>query len=121
MNKRLWLVLRICIYALLTIGGIFVSAIRFHADLLLNASPNITEDSALVAPKNSWELYYNKFLVIDDIDLSETECDTMIKTPHSWHGLTTKDGETLPLYGYASYRTTVDLFRVERLFLKKKR
>ncbi len=119
MNKRLWLVLRICIYALLAIGGIFVSAIRFHADLFSNASPNIAEDSALVAPKNSWELYYNKLLVIDDIDLSETECDTMIEMPHSWRGLTTKDGEILPLYGYASYRTTVDLFEGGTIVFKK--
>ncbi len=110
MKKRFWLILRVCLYVFIAIGGIFVSTMRFHSDLIFNNASTRDEETVLSGTKSDWELYYNKFLIIDEIDLNNTEYDAIIKTPHSWNKVKSKDGSYLPNYGYASYRTTLSLF-----------
>ncbi|MCR5741118.1 MAG: histidine kinase [Gammaproteobacteria bacterium] len=51
-----------------------------------------------------WELYYNDFIVSDNV---ERDYDTLVEMPGRWTNSTTKSGEKLSSSGYASYRIKV--------------
>ncbi len=118
MKKRLVLVLYIFTYALLVFGGIVSSTIRFHANLISDKLSNVDE-TVLVYESPKWELYYNKLLVSDNLIEKETEPDALIELPHSWFNLKTKDGNSLPLYGFATYKTTMKVYERDKISLEK--
>lgn len=69
------------------------------------------DEIVLQSEISKWELYYNKFLVMDNIQIEDDQYDALIETPKSWYNIKAKDGENLPLSGYATYRTTIDTFK----------
>lgn len=84
-------------------------------------SSEIENDKIITKYNGEWELYYNKLLIIDNIDIDNTKYDALIKLPNSWNNIKALDGKNLPLDGYASYRLKVnnlhdgDIIKIEKM------
>ena len=99
------------IYLFIATAGMFTAYFATNQDnIVSNGMVNKdTKINTITTTYNGeWELYYNKLIVTDNIDLKQTNYDALINLPNSWHNLKTKDGKTLPLQGYASYRIIVN-------------
>ena len=77
------------------------------------------EETVLKSATGVYELYYNKLLISDGFDVASTEADAEMSLPHSWFGVKAKSGDALPLDGYASYRTLINLSRDTKIIFKK--
>lgn len=102
----------IIIYIFLSLIGITSSylATRNNKDLANHGvvDENSLSDEIVTTYYGEWELYYNKLIVTDNIDVSSTKYDALIKLPNSWNNLKTVDGIILPISGYATYRLIVN-------------
>ena len=102
----------IIIYIFLSLIGITSSylATRNNKDLANHGvvDENSLSDEIVTTYDGEWELYYNKLIVTDNIDVSSTKYDALIKLPNSWNNLKTVDGIILPISGYATYRLVVN-------------
>lgn len=102
----------IIIYIFLSLIGITSSylATRNNKDLANHGvvDENSLSDEIVTTYYGEWELYYNKLIVTDNIDVSSTKYDALIKLPNSWNNLKTVDGIILPISGYATYRLVVN-------------
>ncbi len=120
MKKHLLAIARIFTYVLLIFAGVLLSYLRSDQSFLFNPTGGNKDETTLNVSNKNWEFYYNKLIVTDNVDINKEECDVSIELPKSWLNLKTKKGETLPLGGYASYRTTIDIFRKDDIITFKK-
>ncbi len=70
---------------------------------------SVSNNKITTTYNGTWELYYNKFIVTDNLDLNNIKPDCYIDLPQSWHKQKSQNtNSSLPLSGYASYRVVVD-------------
>ncbi len=104
--------LMVIVYAIIIFFGIFraYSNANNQTDIVKNGiiDENTITNNITNVYNGEWELYYNKLIVTDNLNLQETNYDTLINLPNSWYKLKTNDGKILPLHGYASYRIIVN-------------
>ena len=96
-------------------GGALSTLIRSIAE----ANRSSDEETVLKSESGVYELYYNTLLISDGVDLSSREPDAEIALPKSWFGLKDKNGDALPLYGFASYATKINLSKETKITFKK--
>ena len=114
----------IFIYIFLATIGVTLTCLNTHkTDLAFNGvvDENTFDNNITTTYDGWWELYYNKLVVTDNIDISNTKYDALIKLPNSWYNLKTTNNEILPLNGYATYRLIVnnlhegDVIKIKKL------
>ncbi len=115
MKKHLLATLHIALYVLLFAGGVLSALIGSFAD---KNHPS-DEETVLKSSTGVYELYYNTLLISDGVDLSTREPDAEISLPQSWLGVKDKNGDVLPLHGYASYRTKIELSEDTKITFRK--
>ena len=115
MKKHLLASLHIALYVLLFVGGALSCLIRSTAE----SNRSSDEETVLKSESGVYELYYNTLLISDGVDLSLREPDAEITLPRSWFGVKDTNGGSRPLYGYASYRTKINLSSETKITFKK--
>ncbi len=115
MKKHLLKALQITLYVLLFAGGVLTCFLTS----LSEASRPSDEETVLKSSSGVWELYYGKLLVSEGVPASSSEPDAEMSLPRSWFNVKTRSGDSLPLDGCATYRTTISLSGGTKITFRK--